>query len=114
MPELPRCRLARALAESALVRLVTAYGEPPEFALLGGLVPDLLCLGVWSASTLGPPMSMCRSTSKFQSGADNAGRLEDALQDSGFMPSGQCVWRWQDNSVPGSVAQNRTSGRLTG
>lgn len=43
MPEAPRSRQARAMAEAALVRLVTAYGATPEFVLLGGLVPDLLC-----------------------------------------------------------------------
>lgn len=40
-----RSRQARDLAEGALVRLVAAYGEMPEFVLLGGLVPDLLCSG---------------------------------------------------------------------
>ena len=43
MSEPPRSRDARALAEAALVRLVLEYGEIPEFVLLGGLVPDLLC-----------------------------------------------------------------------
>ena len=38
-----RSRRARELAEGALVRLVHAYGETPEFVLLGGLAPDLLC-----------------------------------------------------------------------
>ena len=38
-----RSRRARDLAERALVRLVRAYGDVPEFVLLGGLVPDLLC-----------------------------------------------------------------------
>ncbi|GAC1601670.1 MAG: hypothetical protein NVS3B21_29410 [Acidimicrobiales bacterium] len=38
-----RSRQARDLAERALLRLVRAYGDVPEFVLLGGLVPDLLC-----------------------------------------------------------------------
>lgn len=42
-PEPVRSRSARDLAERALVRLVLAYGDTPEFVLLGGLVPDLLC-----------------------------------------------------------------------
>jgi hypothetical protein len=42
MSEPQRSRQARALAEAALVRIVTAYGKTPEFVLLGGLVPDLL------------------------------------------------------------------------
>ena len=42
MPDTPRSREARALAEAALVRLVYVYGGTPEFVLLGGLLPDLL------------------------------------------------------------------------
>jgi len=38
-----RSRAARELAERALVRLVSEYGSVPEFVLLGGLLPDLLC-----------------------------------------------------------------------
>jgi hypothetical protein len=41
--EPPRSRAARAAAERALIRVVHHYGERPEFVLLGGLVPDLLC-----------------------------------------------------------------------
>lgn len=43
--EPPRSRAARAAAERALVRLVRQYGELPEFVVLGGLVPELLCSG---------------------------------------------------------------------
>ncbi len=43
MSEPARSRRARQLAETALVRIVDAYGAVPEFVLLGGLVPDLLC-----------------------------------------------------------------------
>jgi hypothetical protein len=43
MSEPPRSRDARRLAETALVRIVDAYGTVPEFVLLGGLVPDFLC-----------------------------------------------------------------------
>ncbi len=43
MSEPARSRHARQLAETALVRIVDAYGAVPEFVLLGGLVPDLLC-----------------------------------------------------------------------
>lgn len=41
--EIPRSRVARVAAESALVRVVHHYGERPEFVVLGGLVPELLC-----------------------------------------------------------------------
>lgn len=37
--EIPRSRQARAAAEAALVRVVHHYGTPPEFVVLGGLVP---------------------------------------------------------------------------
>jgi hypothetical protein len=40
-----RSRAARAAAELALVRVVGHYGELPEFVVLGGLVPELLCSG---------------------------------------------------------------------
>jgi hypothetical protein len=39
----PRTRTARRAAERALVRVVHHYGATPEFVLLGGLVPELLC-----------------------------------------------------------------------
>ena len=41
--EQPRSRQARAAAERALIRIVHHYGAKPEFVVLGGLVPDLLC-----------------------------------------------------------------------
>nr|WP_313774956.1 hypothetical protein [Mycobacterium sp.] len=40
-----RSAAARAAAELALVRVVHHYGGRPEFVLLGGLVPALLCAG---------------------------------------------------------------------
>ncbi len=39
----PRTRAARAAAERALIRIVHHYGARPEFVVLGGLVPELLC-----------------------------------------------------------------------
>ena len=37
-------RAARAAAERALIRIVHRhYGARPEFVVLGGLVPELLC-----------------------------------------------------------------------
>lgn len=37
-----RSQAAREAAESALVRIVSLYGERSEFVVLGGLVPELL------------------------------------------------------------------------
>ena len=42
-PDQPRSQAARTAAEAALVRVVQAYGQRPEFVLIGGLVPELLC-----------------------------------------------------------------------
>ncbi len=42
--EEPRSRVARSAVERALVRIAHHYGAEPEFVLLGGLVPDLLCV----------------------------------------------------------------------
>lgn len=39
----PSTRAARAAAERALIRIVHHYGARPEFVVLGGLVPELLC-----------------------------------------------------------------------
>lgn len=44
--EVPRSRVARVAAETALVRIVHHYGERPEFVVLGGLVPELLCSAI--------------------------------------------------------------------
>lgn len=41
--ENPRSRAAREAAERALVRVVYHYGQRPEFIVIGGLVPELLC-----------------------------------------------------------------------
>ena len=41
----PRSRAAREAAETALVRIIHHYGARPEFVVLGGLVPELLCAG---------------------------------------------------------------------
>lgn len=48
-----RSQAARAAAELALVRVVHHYGDRPEFVVLGGLVPQLLCsaAGVAHAGT---------------------------------------------------------------
>jgi hypothetical protein len=104
MSEPQRSRQARALAEAALVRIVTAYGETPEFVLLGGLVPDLLCSEA-AHQHVGTTDVDVQVDLEIQAGAVNAARLEQALRAAGFTPSGQYVWRWQDRSVPGAVVK---------
>jgi hypothetical protein len=104
MSEPQRSRRARALAEAALVRIVTAYGETPEFVVLGGLVPDLLCSKALRQH-VGTTDIDVQVDLEIQAGARNAARLERALQRAQFTPSGQYVWRWQDRSVPGAVVK---------
>lgn len=104
MSEAQRSRQARALAEAALVRIVSAYGETPEFVLLGGLVPDLLCSDA-ARQHVGTTDVDVQVDLEIQAGAGNAARLERALRAGGFKPSGEYAWRWQDQSVLGAVVK---------
>ena len=103
-PEPARSRHARQLAETALVRIVDAYGAVPEFVLLGGLVPDLLCS---QSSTLhvGTTDVDVQVNLEIAGGSVNATRLEAALRSAGFVPDLERVWRWQDRSAPGLVVK---------
>ena len=56
-----RSRAARAAAELALVRVAGFYGGRPEFVLLGGLVPAILCAAS-DTRHAGPLTWMCRLT----------------------------------------------------
>ena len=104
MSEPQRSRQARALAEAALVRIVSAYGETPEFVVLGGLVPDLLCSKA-ARQHVGTTDVDVQVDLEIQAGARNAARLERALLTAQFKPSSQYVWRWQDRSVPRAVVK---------
>jgi len=103
--ETPRTRAAREEAERALVRVVHHYGSRPEFVLLGGLVPDLLC----SAS----PQRHAGTTDvdvqvdlEIASGATNVKRLEQALRNAEFVPDGPSTWRWiTAGQVPRTVVK---------
>ena len=92
-PEPDRSRAARQAAESALVRVVHEYGRRPEFVVLGGLVPELLC----SASDMrhaGTTDIDVQVNLEIASGSVNAASLEQALVAAGFSPSEKQVWRW--------------------
>jgi hypothetical protein len=104
MPEPPRSRQARALAEEALIRLIQAYGETPEFVLLGGLVPDLLCRRGEHAH-VGTTDVDVQVDLEIHGGARNAARLESALGAAGFHPDAQRVWRWRAPSAPGVLVK---------
>jgi hypothetical protein len=104
MLEEVRSRASRALAEDALVRVVHAYGAMPEFVLLGGLVPDVLC----SRSRLlhlGTTDVDVQVNLEVVNNSSNARRLESALLEAGFTPDQERVWRWQDEAAPGIVVK---------
>ncbi len=89
----PRSAAARSAAELALVRVVHHYGGRPEFVLLGGLVPALLCAGSpWRhAGTTDVDVQV---DLEIAGGAVQAARLEQALRNAEFEPDAQRVWRW--------------------
>lgn len=88
----PRSRVAREAAEHALVRVVHHYGSRPEFVLLGGLVPDLLCSGS-AFQHAGTTDIDVQVDLEIAAGSVNTKRLERALRNAEFEPEGT-VWRW--------------------
>jgi len=99
-----RSRRARELAEGALVRLVHAYGDIPEFVLLGGLVPDLLCSQA-PLQHVGTTDVDVQVDLEIKGGSTNSGRLEQALITCDFTPDTERVWRWKDTSAPQLVVK---------
>jgi hypothetical protein len=89
-----RSRAARHAAEAALVRVVHHYGATPEFVLLGGLVPELLCAGS-SVRHAGTTDIDVQVDLEIASGAVNGARLERALRNAEFQPDPDRVWRWE-------------------
>lgn len=90
----PRSLAARAAAELALVRVVHHYGGRPEFVVLGGLVPALLCTGP-DARHAGTTDVDVQVNLEISGGAMNAARLEQALRNAEFEPDIQHIWRWR-------------------
>lgn len=90
-----RTRAARAASERALVRVVHHYDARPEFVVLGGLVPELLCArsGLRHAGTTDVDVQV---DLEIAAGAINAVRLEQALHMAEFAPLNGTVWRWVD------------------
>ncbi|HUP70870.1 MAG TPA: nucleotidyl transferase AbiEii/AbiGii toxin family protein [Acidimicrobiales bacterium] len=76
----------------------------PEFVLLGGLVPDLLCS---QSSTLhvGTTDVDVQVNLEIAGGSVNASRLEAALRSARFVPDLERVWRWRDRGTPGLVVK---------
>lgn len=98
MDEVPRSRGARVAAETALVRVVHHYGKLPEFVVLGGLVPELLC----AASSLqhaGTTDVDVQVDLEIAGGSIGAVRLERALLNAEFEPDDTHVWRWEAQAL---------------
>jgi hypothetical protein len=95
----PRSHAARTAAELALVRVARFYGGRPEFVLLGGLVPAILCTksGTLHAGTTDVDVQVDLEIS---AGSVNAARLEHALRHAGFRPDGTYIWRWKSSGGP--------------
>ena len=98
----PRSRTARAAAEAALLRVVRHYGQRPEFVVLGGLVPELLCAGseFQHAGTTDVDVQV---DLEIACGAVNAAWLEGALRDAGFVPEDGRSWRWVAGGASGAA-----------
>lgn len=92
----PRSLAAREAAEMALIRIANYYGGRPEFVLLSGLVPALLCAqsGARHAGTTDVDVQVDLEIS---AGSVNAARLEQALRNAGFRPDDQYIWRWKSS-----------------
>lgn len=90
--ETPRSAVARAAAELALVRVVHHYRGRPEFVLLGGLVPALLCSDSHRRHA-GTTDVDVQVDLEIAGGAVQGARLEQALRNAEFEPTGG-VWRW--------------------
>ena len=88
-----RSREARSAAEAALVRVVHHYGARPEFVVLGGLVPELLCSdsAFRHAGTTDVDVQV---DLEIACGSVNTRRLELALRNAEFEPDSDRVWRW--------------------
>lgn len=91
--DLPRSREARRAAERALVRVVHHYGATPEFVLLGGLVPDLLC-SQSDRIHAGTTDVDVQVDLEVEAGAVNTARLEQALRNAEFEVTPDRIWRW--------------------
>lgn len=92
--EVPRSREARLAAEQALVRVVHHYGGTPEFVVLGGLVPELLCSRS-ARQHAGTTDIDVQVNLEIECDAVNTARLERALRRADFEPDSEQVWRWK-------------------
>jgi hypothetical protein len=76
-----------------LVRVVHHYGSKPEFVVLGGLVPQLLC-STSDYEHAGTTDVDVQVNLEVATGSVNSRRLERALRNAEFEPEGTRAWRW--------------------
>lgn len=81
------------------MRVVHHYGGRPEFVVLGGLVPEMLCAGsAWRhAGTTDVDVQVDLEVA---CGAINTARLENALKNAEFEPDNERIWRWAAEGAP--------------
>jgi hypothetical protein len=79
------------------------YGARPEFVLIGGLVPGLLCSDA-SVQHAGTSDVDVQVDLEIAGGSVNAARLERALRNAEFSPDAERVWRWKSSPADGPVA----------
>lgn len=85
--------------------MVHHYGGRPEFVVLGGLVPELLCAGsgYLHAGTTDVDVQV---DLEIALGAAQTRRLELALRNAEFEPDGERIWRWTaDGHEQGAVVK---------
>lgn len=102
MDEAPRSRMARLAAEAALVRVVHHYGERPEFVVLGGLVPELLC-STSEYSHAGTTDVDVQVDLEIAAGSVHTARLEEALRNAEFEPDKERAWRWSAEGLGANI-----------
>lgn len=95
-PKLFRSQEAREAAERALVNIIHHYGGLPEFVVLGGLVPEFLCIqsNFRHAGTTDVDVQV---NLEIECGSINTIRLEKALRAAGFVSDGNRIWRWVED-----------------
>lgn len=100
MTDRQRSRTARDAAEAALVRVMYHYDGTPEFVLLGGLVPELLCTSS-SAVHAGTSDVDVQVDLEIAQGAVKVARLERALLNAEFTADSDLCWRWKSVTEAG-------------
>lgn len=94
----PRSQATREIAERVLVHVVHYYGGRPEFVVLGGLIPELLCTRS-SFLHVGTTDVDVQINFEIACNLANAVRLERAFRNAGLLPAKDKLWRWTTNAA---------------